>query len=339
MTSIALVGAGYIGRLHADVIHASFPDARILKVHDPVQKKSRELAERVGAAHCGTPRDILDDPGIDVIVVCTPTHLHAEMVIQAAEHGKDIFCEKPLAMSLSEADQMIRVTEARGVRAFCGHVLRFWPVYVKARQVLQGGSLGKPLFAYCERLLTMPTYTEKAWNRAEKLSGGVALDVQIHDLDFVSWVMGEPEVIRSIGLRDDAQGGWAHIATQIEFGGGGRAVVQAGWTYPGTFPFTMAFRILCEKGALEWSFRAGQLLEQRDVESPLILYGKHGQPQAVPVDGTDAFLHEWKYFLGCIRDGAPIRESTFHDGRNALAMALATRESAASGSPVRLRAT
>jgi predicted dehydrogenase len=231
---------------------------------------------------------------------------------------------------------MVETVRKHRVKAFCGHVLRFWPVYVRARQIVQGGTLGRPLFAYCERLLTMPTYTEKAWNADEKRGGGVALDVQIHDLDFVSWVMGYPEEVRSSGVYDRGMGGWSHVSSQLIFKDGSRALVQAGWRFPETFPFTMGFRIVCESGVLEWSFRAGKLLEQREAESYLVTYRRDGSGEREPADKADAFLEEWRYFIDRLEKKEEIASSTFPDARNALALALATMDSAKTGRPVRL---
>ena len=104
----------------------------------------------------------------------------------------------------------------------------------------------------------MPTYTEKAWNAVEKNGGGVALDVQIHDIDFLSWVMGEATEVESTGIYEERIGGWAHISTVLRYKNGSSALVQAGWRFPEDFPFTMGFRFLCEKGVIEWSFRAGK---------------------------------------------------------------------------------
>ncbi len=187
MVNIGLIGAGYIGQLHANVLHQNFPNARVVYVVDAVEAKGMALAAKVGARYSRDLDTVLEDPGVDAVAICTPTYLHGEMVERAARKGKDIFCEKPLSISLREADGMVETVKKHRVKAFCGHVLRFWPVYVRARQIVQGGTLGRPLFAYCERLLTMPTYTEKAWNSQERYGGGVALDVQIHDLGFVSW--------------------------------------------------------------------------------------------------------------------------------------------------------
>jgi predicted dehydrogenase len=336
MNTIALVGVGYIGKLHANVIRNNFPEARIAAIVEEVEPKGRAFAAECGAQYCASLAEALALPEIDTVAICTPTFLHEEMVFEAVNRGKRIFCEKPLAVSVRQADRMVAAVRKSGTVALCGHVLRFWPVYMRARDIVAGGSLGKPLFGYCERLLTMPRYTEKAWNSMEKNGGGVALDVQIHDLDFLSWVMGEAAAVESRGIYDPAMGGWSHISTMVTYRGGGRGLVQAGWKFPEDFPFTMGFRILCERGAVEWSFRAGKLLEQRDVPSFLSIYREGGSVQNEPIDKTDAFLLEWKYFLNCVQKGTPIQKGSFEDGREALRLALATAESARSGRPVRL---
>jgi predicted dehydrogenase len=231
---------------------------------------------------------------------------------------------------------MIAAVRKNRTAALCGHVLRFWPVYVRAKEIIASGSLGKPLFGYCERLLTMPTYTEKAWNAVEKRGGGVALDVQIHDIDFLSWVMGEAIELESKGVYEPAMGGWAHITTTLRYRNGGSALVQAGWRFPEDFPFTMGFRFLCEKGVVEWSFRAGKLLEQRDTPSFLSIYRYGGKVESEQIDKTDAFLLEWKYFLECLQNHTPVEKASFENGKQALRLALATSESARSGKRVRL---
>ncbi len=137
------------------------------------------------------------------------------------------------------------------------------------------------------------------------------MDVHIHDLDFVACVMGQPAEVRSSGICDPGMGGWSHISSQLIFADDSRALVQAGWRFPETFPFTMGYRIVCETGVLEWSFRAGKLLEQREAESYLVTYRKDGWVEREPADATDAFLQEWRYFLGCLEKKEEIANSTF----------------------------
>lgn len=132
-------------------------------------------------------------------------------------------------------------------------------------------------------------------------------------------------------------GGWAHIWTTLRYKNGSSALVQAGWRFPEDFPFTMGFRFLYEKGVIEWRFRAGKLLEQRETLSFLSIYRYGGTVENEPIDQTDAFLLEWKYFLECLQGGITIQKGTFENGKAALQLSLATAESARTGKKVKLR--
>jgi predicted dehydrogenase len=336
MWKVAITGAGYIGILHAKILRRAFKNVKISAVVDSVKEKGEKLADEAGAPFYRDFGEMLEKSETDVVAVCTPTYLHADMVRRAAGSKKHIFCEKPLALTVKDADAMIEAVEKRRVYAIAAHVLRFWPVYVRGKQIVEKGGLGRPVQGYCERLLTFPSYTEKAWNRKEALSGGVALDVQIHDLDYLSWLFGRPMNVVSTGIRKNDFGGFKHIVSNVTFKNGVVGTVQAGWGFPAEFPFTMGFRILCEKGAVEWSFRAGKLLEERGQQALLRVYARDGSVRDEQTDSTDPFELQWRYFLDCLEKGRKISNASFEDGRNALALALATIDSANRNRPVKL---
>jgi predicted dehydrogenase len=335
MIHVGIVGAGYIGELHANIIHDRLENAQVVAVVDMVRDKGENLAHRLNTSYHPDLDSLLKMSELDVVAVCAPTSFHADIVVKAAREKKHIFCEKPLALSLDEADAMIQAVHANNVKAMCGHVLRFWPAYVKARELVLSGELGNPVFGYCERLLTIPDYTEGSWNRDENQGGGVAFDVQIHDLDYLSWVFDRPVTVRSSGMRRADYGGWLHIGTELEFANGGMGMVQAGWGFPKPFPFTAGFRIVCEGGVVEWSFRAGKLLEERQSESSLVVYNDD-QSREVPFETRDAFLIEWEYFLHCLESDKKITNATLEDGKNAIHLALSTMKSASTGKTVEI---
>jgi predicted dehydrogenase len=335
MIRIAVVGAGYIGRLHAVILHREFSKASVVAVVDKEEEKGRKLASDVDAVYYSDFDQMLEREECSVVAICTPTLLHADMVLQSAESGKSIFCEKPLAPTGNDVLRMIAAIKKHKVTAMAGHVLRFWPVYVKTKEMISSGILGKPRHCYCERLLTIPAYTEDEWNRDPDL-GGVAFDVQIHDLDFMLWLFGKPLRVVSNGVYDEHFGGWLHIQSSIEFENNIVGSAQAGWGFPTQFPFTMGFRIVCENGTIEWSFRAGKLLEERSTDAGLVVYEKSGSAYRVDVDNTDAFLLEWRYFLDCIENKKSIDNATFEDGKNAVELARATMKSASENIPVEL---
>lgn len=329
MLRVAVVGAGYIGQLHANIIAENIDRARVVAVVDPIPHKGRQLAERLGARYYSCYGSMLGEAEVDTVAICTPTFLHAEMVVKAARSGKNIFCEKPISVSVEAADQMIDAVRAAGVNAMAGHVLRFWPEYMRVKEIADSGELGKPLHGFFERLAVIPDWTEAGWNRKEELGGGAGLDLQIHDIDFASWLFGPAQALSAQGVYDPKLGGWGHVGTSISFESGRSALVQGGWAFPSSFPFTMTVRVLCEHGAIEWLFRAGKNIEERGKSAPIIVYLPNGQTREERVEPIDPYLVQWRYFVDCVDSGLPIRKATFEDARVSLALALASQASAA----------
>lgn len=336
MVRIAIIGAGYIGNIHARVIHDHIDNASVAAVFDSIPEKGRMLADDIGADAFDDVTAMLGSTEIDAVAVCSPTVSHQAYVTIAAERGKHVFCEKPLAHSLDEADRMIKIVSRKGVQAMSGHVLRFWPVYVRAKEIIDSGELGKPLHGYCERLLALPDWQEGGWHLRQKDGRAAAFDVQIHDLDYLNWIFGNPLKIRSNGLFDEARGGWIHMNTRVVYEGDHTGYVQAGWGFPAEYPFTMTIRVLCERGAVEWNFKAGKLLETRDREAPLMVYKDDSSYAVGKIDQSDPFLLEWRYFIDCIERGEDIERATFEEGRTALKLVLASIESVKLGSEIRL---
>lgn len=331
MIGIGIVGAGYIGSLHARTVAEHGDGATILGVTDIKLENARRLADSVGCPVYETFDDMLSARNVDVLAICTPTAFHHEYVFRAVEAGRHVFCEKPLAITLEQANRMVSAVEGRDVVAMAGHVLRFWPEYVRIKEVVDSGTLGTPRHAYCERLGVIPDWAEGQWNRRQDVGGGAALDLQIHDIDYLNWVFGNPSRVQSRGVHQAELGGWAHMQTSLAFGGGVAGLVHAGWTFHGGFPFTMGVRIAGTEGTVEWLFRAGKNIEERAENVPITVYRRSGSQEAIAVEKVDPFVAEWRYFLSCVRRGRAPELATFAQARDALRVALASCESAAAG--------
>jgi UDP-N-acetylglucosamine 3-dehydrogenase len=144
MVKFALVGAGFIAQSHASAIK-QIKGSRIVAVADNIEEKGRKFALDCDSKYYKSIDLLLKDDEIDCVDICVPTFLHEEMVLKAAAAGKNILCEKPLALSVKEADNMIKAVKDNGVRAMVGHALRFWPEYAKIKEHIDSGVLGKPL--------------------------------------------------------------------------------------------------------------------------------------------------------------------------------------------------
>jgi predicted dehydrogenase len=335
MIKAAVIGAGWAGNIHGKILATELENTKLSAVVEKNEKKGIEFSKKYHTNYYNDSDEMLKKEDVDLVVICTPTHLHAESIIKAANANKVIFCEKPLALTLKEADKAIEAIKRNNVKCMIGHVLRFWPEYVKVKQIVDSGKLGKPLHGVSERLLATPNWTEGDWYIKEKYGGGAALDAQIHDIDFLIWIFGNAIRVDSQGVYDRAYGGWAHIATNIEFESGGSGFVQAGIRYQKTFPFTMVIRIICEKGTIEWIFRAGVHLEERGKQIPIIIYKQDGK-DTVEVRQDDPYLAEWKYFIDCLVKNKKIENASIDDGRRALEVALASVKSAEKKTVIKL---
>lgn len=335
MVKVAVIGAGFIGDVHANSIHR-LENAEVSAVVSSREKEGKEFADKFGAKHFISLEQLLREGEADCVDICTPTFVHPEMVQMSAEAGKHILCEKPLALSLKDTDRMIKAVRGNKVKAMAGHTLRFWPEYIKAKQIVDSGDLGKPLHAFCERLAATPDWHKNSWGFQEQKGGGASVDLHIHDLDYLIWLFGQPKTVSAAGVYKPELGGVSHIGTNIVFQNGVTGFAEGGWTFKGSFPFTMALRILCEKGTIEWILRAGKNIEERSQKMKLIVYKEDGSIEEPEVEEEDPYYLECKYFVDCIDNDIPIENATFEDGRNALELALAATKSAKEQKPVKL---
>ena len=277
---------------------------------------------------------LIGDPAVDAVDVCLPTFLHEQSVVKAARAGKHVLCEKPVALSLEQVDRMIEAVETAGVAAMVGQVIRFWPEYMRIRELLAAGELGRPRAVSALRLSPPPAWGN--WFLDPNLSGGAILDLHIHDLDFVYALLGMPRAVYALGVQS-ATGAWDHINTSLDYGDA-HAAVEASFLMPQGFPFQMLFRILGTQAAAEYRFRvAGQVGERAVADKELMLYPAGGPAQPLASSGKDAYVAEIDYFVDCLADQRAPTVATLRQARDVLSMALAARQSLETGQVVQLQ--
>jgi predicted dehydrogenase len=332
MLQIGLLGAGFIGSTHA-AAYAGLDGARLAAVADVNQAAADALAAQFGARACYTVDEILNDPAIDAVSICLPTFLHAATAVATAEHGKHILCEKPLALSLEDADRMAAAVERAGVKAMVAQVIRFWPEYVRIRQVLESGQIGRPRMATGARLASAPGWG--AWFKDPAKSGGALFDLHIHDLDFVYSLFGRPRQVYAIGVQG-ATGGWDHVLTSLDYQDN-KAVLEASYAFPPGFPFQMAFRLTGDAGCVD--FRLGgvaQVDERAAAQTHLVLYRPGTAPEHLQAPAEDGYVAEIRYFVNCLLENRRPQVATLAEARDVLAIALAARQSLETGAAVEL---
>lgn len=337
MVKVGIIGTGFIGDTHAEA-YKRIENAELVGVVNRGEEKGKEFAKKFECKFYKTIDELLEADEVDAIDVCVPSYLHKDIVKKAANAGKNILCEKPVALSLDDADEMIDAIKKNNVKAMVAHVLRFWPGYVKAKEIIDSKEFGAPLYALCERLLAItPGWRgEDHWAYKEELSGGVPMDVQIHDIDYLIWLFGMPKSVKSQGLFNKKLGGWAHMGSLFEFKDKVSGFAEAGWAFRGAFPFTMILRIACENGSIEWMFRAGESFKGSDQEYSLKVFKPDGEIYIPEVENEDPFYLQLKYFIDSIDRDEEIKNATFEDARNTLLTTLAVMESAKENKVIKL---
>lgn len=265
--------------------------------------------------------ELLADPDVAMVDICTPTPTHAGLAVKALQAGKHVMCEKPLALTVEEARRVAgAAAEAAGL-FMVAHCIRFWPEYVWAKRTLDSKTYGGVLAASFRRLSATPTWGWEGWLGDEERSGGAALDLHIHDVDAVRWFFGQP---RSVTSRASGRG---HIVTLYEYPDGPAVSAEGGWLCASGFPFEMAFLIVCERATIEFTSR----------RSPgLLVYEEGKEGKAPEVAAGDGYGGEIDYFLSCVIEGKRPEHGTAEESAEAVRVALLEVESAKTGGPAAL---
>jgi len=328
---IGIIGAGTMGGVHASC-YQEIPEVQVAAICEFEPGEGRELAQKAGAKLYSTVDALIEDPAVEVVDICTPTHLHAQHVLQAVAAGKHVICEKPLARNLSEAEKMIETCDKVGVKLFVGHVVRFFPEYALARRILESGRIGKPAVIRTSRNGSFPRGKQN-WFGNRQLSLGPIGDLLIHDFDFLRWCFGEVERVYAKTLHSGQLPDLDYALVTLRFRRGPLAHCEGSWAHaPGTF--FVRFEIAASDGLIEYDSRKN---------IPITL------TQRKPIDGTtprvaipesplteSPYTTELRHFILCLTQGTePL--VTAYDALKALEIALAALDSAKTGKPVELK--
>jgi predicted dehydrogenase len=334
MIRVGVLGAGFMGTPHARAF-ARIPDVQVVGIFSRSVEKASVLAREVGAEPFSDPMKLATDPRVDAISVTLPTQVHREYSVAALEAGKHVLVEKPMAVTVEECDAMIAAARQAKRILMVAHVLRYWPEYVALVQYVKSGALGKPLIATAKRLAGPPRWAE--YYLHPEWSGGGVVDMQIHDVDTLNWLFGAPRTVYARGQCSPETGGWDVALTLLDYGGA-TGFAEASVMQAPEYPFTMALSVLCERGSVEFSFRAGGVqVDSRDqAGTSLVIYETGKEPRALAFTPGDGYDNEVRAFADCVRSGQPPEGGTGAQGRLALATSLAARKSIETGQVVSL---
>ena len=324
---VGIVGAGFMGQTHARAWAAT--PAQVAAVYAPREEPTRKLAQQAGAVACRSLQELIDR--VDLVDVCAPTDQHAAIGLQVAAAGRHLLMEKPLARHLREGEDLLRACERAGVQLLAGHVLRFFPEYAAAQAGVARGDVGEVAVLRLTRGSFQPWAGSSHWLTDESRSGGLILDLMIHDFDYAQWVAGPVESVYARSVRGrDAHSPGDYCLALLRHRSGAISHVEGAWAYPQPL-FRTALEIAGSEGLIE-----------QPVEStaPLDIRLARQDPAAADIVAPtsplaeDPFVAQMRNVYAVLADGAAPRCSAA-EALAALRVALAARESARCGRPVR----
>lgn len=326
MLKIGILGAGFMGKTHA-ASWAKTP-AKIQGICSP--RGAEALAQEFNTKVYSSYEAMLAD--VDVVDICTPTHLHYEQVMQAVAAGKHIVCEKPLARHYAEGQAMVKACKDAGLKLLVAHVVRFFPQYTMAKQTVTRGEIGQVATVRLTRASFRPS---TPWLHDSAQSGGMMLDLMIHDFDYARWVAGEVESVfaKNITSKEaDAKGDYGLAI--MKHRDGAISHIEGGWAYPLPM-FRTALEIGGSRGLIEHPAESSEPLKVYMAAS-----GDSSKPDiAVPSSplAEDPYTTQMKHFYNALMDDNLPWVVTPEDGLAALQIALAAIESAKTGRRVLLK--
>lgn len=330
--TVGLVGTGKLGRLHARHWE-SLPNVRVVAIADPFINNARALVASDAAAQA--PLAFADLPDLlahsrpDIVDICTPTPTHRSLVEQAIAARCAVFVEKPLARTLADCDALVDLVRQTHAFLMVGHVVRWFPAFAYAKTVVDGGGVGVPAAIRTAREASFPRRGGQAqsWYDDFAQSGGVILDVLLHDFDWLRWCFGAVVRVyaRGLSFEPEHRGLRDYALVTLRFASGAIAHVTGSWAHPG--PVRTTFEICGDGGMLEWDSEQSVSLSLLRTET------RHQESPLTPAD--DPYLAELRAFVDALRAGQP-PPVTVEDGREAVRIALAALESMETGLAVAL---
>jgi len=338
MLKVGIAGFGFMGRMHykcwkaldgVEIVALCDSNPNIV---DAAAKAigniegADAVAEISGVAIFADFDEMLRETQPDAISLTLPTYLHADYSIKALESGVHVLCEKPMALSVHDCERMTAAAKSTGKTLQIGHCIRFWPEYVTAKQIVDSGRYGKVIAATFQRLASAPTWSHDNWFLDEKLSGGMALDLHIHDTDFVQYLFGVPLAVCSFGARGSRGGpsgagstDLTHIVTQYIYDDEKVVTAEGSWAMMPGFGFEMSFNIILEEATIVYDLTRSPMLKLYPEQGPLIA------PEVPQGDGYSRQIH---HFASLIRGENVPPVTTLEQSLNSVKIVEAEKESA-----------
>ncbi|MCW3013394.1 MAG: putative dehydrogenase [Solirubrobacterales bacterium] len=311
---IGLVGAGRMGGFHLETWE-QIPGATVVALAEPDEARARARIGRRPIAWAADHRKLLERDDLDALCVCTPSELHATVTLDAIAAGLHVLVEKPIATTLEDGLRMAAAARRAGVKLMVGHVERFNPAVGRLAELIAQDRIGRVFRAHATRVGPLPVRIRDA---------GVAVDMAIHDLDIMQFVLdSDITTVYADGARFRHPTCEDFVTCLLRFGDGGPfGLLDVNWLTPEP---RRELTVIGEHGMITASY----------VTQGVWITDPGGAGQRLALERVEPLLAELEAFAACIRDDT-VEPVTAYDGCRTLIAALAVQDSAAHGRPVQL---
>ena len=306
MIRVGILGTGF-GRTHAE-IYKGLEGVEIVGIYGRNIKKLEEIKESLAIKTTNDIDELIEDPSIDLIDICLPTHLHKKYVVKALNNKKHVFCETPVAYTLAEAEEMKKSSKENNRELYVDLFYKFSDPHRIAIDMIQSEKLGKPLVVRVYQK-TPPYWGDMTLDK-------IVQDFMLHNFDFLNEIIGEPNEVIATGIERENSHAFVHLKYEEAI-----ASVESSTLLPEKFSFTIGFHIICELGTLTFDGRFGEITEQK-----MMLYD-NDTIETIPLPSNDDYEEAIKYMLDAINNGNDSSMLSIKESIKSLKVALAVKES------------
>ena len=305
MTKIGIIGLGFMGGTHAAAYQQlkSVLDFKVTAVADINREKADKTADLLGAKAYYSAQELIDQADINTADVCLPTFLHNEYASKAVAKGFNVFVEKPVCLNSKDAYSLAKQAEEKGVFSQVGQCIRFWTEYEYLKSVIDSETYGKVKHIKLRRLSPRPTWGWNNWLLDAELSGGAALDLQIHDADFALYLFGKPEKITAFATHGGEK--YSGIVSGLKYKDF-TVMTEGSWDYTSSFPFEMSYIAEFEQATVIFSSVHGLKVcpEGGTIFTPELNKECVAQSDTGGnISDLGGYYNELYYFIDCINKG------------------------------------
>jgi predicted dehydrogenase len=342
MIKVGMIGMGGMGWFHVSKL-CQMPNVQIVALADITPERLEAThAVQINIAGDSKPVDLsavarytdgsrlIAEADVDVVDICLPTYLHSLYAIEALQHGKHVLCEKPMSLTLGEAQAMIDVSRQSNRLLMIAQCIRFWPEYRFLRDCVRDGRYGKLLSLNMSRTGGRPAWSWTNWFLDPTRSGGPLQDLHIHDVDFVNYLLGKPDQLYCSARKTAVTGTYDVAHTVFSYTDGPQVHIHAGWSYT-QVPFVAIYDAWFEYGFIRYDGRFTPAVLV--YENPLKVESKPAEFDAT----TDAYYNEIAYFLDCVAHDMNPGECPPESARDSLSLIRDAITSAESGQAINPR--